>query len=366
MAFEIVCCMSSHDSSTYHHITPIARHPLVSRVWIVRPRKSQYGEIPKSEYVLTPSRFKPWRFVQMARACLRLGHRNEVRAFVSFNPIPYGLIALLAAQWHKKPIHLGFFGSDWNRYTKGRWGRWLLPVFRSAAFVTAPGESMRQEMLERGFSAEQVAVLPHTVDLERYPVADPAAARYTCVFVGELIHLKRVDLILQAIAEVRKEHPETRLCIVGDGPLTATLQNLAVQLGIAEAVDFVGWVSYVQPYLADSRIVLIASENEGFPHALVEGMCCGLVPVSTPVGKITDVIVDGENGLLFPKNDAAALAACIQRLIDEPELYERLRAKVLELRQSFSYESTTAVWHRWLTNLADSVTELRRSVSLHY
>jgi hypothetical protein len=93
MDFEVVCCVALNDSMARHHFMPIAQHPLVTRLWIVRHKKIGPGQIPKAEYVLVPTRFKLWRFVQMMWICLRLGRKEQVGAFVSFNSIPYGLFS---------------------------------------------------------------------------------------------------------------------------------------------------------------------------------------------------------------------------------------------------------------------------------
>lgn len=352
MAFEIVCCLRLNDSNTYYHLKGLALHPLVTRIWIIRSHKSLYGEIPKSEYVLTPARFKLWRWFQMMWHSIRLARRKEVRAFASFNPIPYGLIANLAARLFGKAIHFGFIGSDWYRDIKSSWGRFILPTLRKGSFFTTTGLQMRSDLIKYGFKPDKIAVLPHSVDLERYPISNPNEACYTCIFVGLLIHRKRVDLILQAFSQVRKCHTDARLCIVGDGPLAPELKRLSVSLGISDDVDFIGYKSNVQPYLANARIVIIASYMEGFPFALVEGICCGLVPVSTPVGTISHMIADGENGLLFPNGEANALADCIKRLLDDENLYQRLRQNSLHRRSDFEYKKAVAVWNQWLKSIS--------------
>ena len=349
---EIVCCLRLNDFLARHLLTPIARHPNVSRLWVVRHAKIRNFEMPNIEYVLAPGRFKIWRFLRMIWICFQLSKREQVKGFVSFNPIPYGLFSYIAARRHKKAVHFGFIGSDWNFYASGRWGRWLLlPIARKADFVTVTGPSMLQQFLRLGFNKEKTAVLPHTVELDEFPVADAKQAKYSCIFVGQLIELKRVDLILQAFTKVLKSHRNARLCVVGDGPLAPELKAQARRLGIAEAVDFAGFVPKLQPYLSAARIVIIASASEGFPYVLVEGMCSGLVPVSTPVGTIPDVITNGENGLLFPPNNSDALAQCINRLLDEPQLYEKLRANVLKMRESFATQKAGVIWDNWLSKL---------------
>lgn len=353
MGFEIVCCLALNDSVARHHLVPLAEHPLVSRLWIVRHRTLAMDDIPNAEYILLPTKYRLWRFLQMLYICLILGRKEKVRAFVSFNPFPYGLFSYLAARLNRKAIHFGFIGSDWNRWGSSWLGRCLLPLLRSGDFVTVMGRSMRQEMLQRGFRSSRLAILPQSTDLDRFPVADPRDARYTCIFLGSLIELKNVDVILRAFHELRATHPEARLGILGDGSLRPELERLAQRLGIDDRVEFVGFVQNVQPYLSASRIIVIASRCEGFPSSLVEGICCGLVPVCTRVGAIPDVIAHGRNGFFFPTGDSAALADCVRKLLDDPELYKTLRTEVLKLRETFAHESTTHAWDGWLNTLVN-------------
>ncbi|MHC5059694.1 MAG: glycosyltransferase [Planctomycetota bacterium] len=359
MGFEVVCCVALNDPAARNHLLPIAQHPSVTRLWIVRHKEIDLGQIPKAEYVLVKTRFKLWRFVQMIWVCLRLGRKEQVKAFVSFNPIPYGLFSFIAARLYRKKIHFGFIGSDWNIYVKKKWGRFLLPILRKADLITVTGKAMREEMIQYRFKSQNVRVLPHGTDLEKFSVADIDNPRYSCIFVGRLIELKRVNVILQAWAEIIKSHPQARLCIAGDGPAKFELVHEADQLGIAKKVDFVGNVSDVQSYLAVSKILVMASRHEGFPFALIEGICCGLVPISTPVGSIPDTIIDGENGLLFPVDDVSDLAKCIKLLLDDDRMYERLRKNVLELRPQFSHENVAGVWDTWFKEFGAGSDELK-------
>jgi len=351
MGIEIACCLQMKDSQVVHYLTPLALHPDVSRLHILRTHASTHGAIPKSDYITVP-RPRPARWLRMLKEGSRLAQSDAVRAFVSFNPFPYGLIACAAARRAGVPVHLGFMGTDWYRHMKSPLRVLLRPAVRRADFITATGEGMRSDMIGSGLDPKRIAVLPHAIDLEQFPIADPDQVDYTCVFVGRLTAVKRVDLILHAFAALGSRHAETRLCIVGDGPLKAQLEALADQLRIRDRVDFTGFSNRVQDFLSRSLINIIASDYEGFPFALVEGTACGLVPVCTPVGTIPDFVQDGENGLLFPAGDAPALATCIERLLDDRTLYLRLRERLLEMREAFSYDRATAIWDPWVRTLS--------------
>jgi glycosyltransferase involved in cell wall biosynthesis len=282
---------------------------------------------------------------------LRLGRRPEVVAFTSINPIPYGLVQLPAAKLLGKPLHFGFVGSDWYRHVMGRSGRWLRPLLRQADFVTATGPKMRRQMIEYGIPEDRIAILPHAIDVENYPVNDPPSAKYAAVFVGALIERKRVDVLLRAFAQVLMRRPEERFCIVGDGPLAGQLKQLAADLAIDHAVEFAGFQRQVQPYLSQSRLLVMASSMEGLPFAVIEAMCSGVVPVCTAVGTIEDLLVSGENGLLYEQGDWRALADYICALLEDEAIYLRLRAQALGAREAYSFDAATAVWDAWFKQI---------------
>ena len=351
MAFEILCCMKSWDSSVYNHLMPVALHPKVTKLWIVRPRKSEYGEIPKAEYVLTPAGTKFMQWHKIYKACREVARRSNVKAVISFNPIPYGMLAYFASRPTHKPIHLGFIGADWNKYSQGFMGPFLLKHYKQADFITVTGSLMKSQMVKKGLNADNITLLPHSINVDRFPISDPQQAKYNFIFVGELIPRKRVDIILKAFCRVNRKCPQTKLCIVGSGPLEASLKQQAIHLNLTDHVDFIGYTCEVNRYVSQSKIMLIASESEGFPFSLVEGICCGLVSVTTPVGTIRDHIINETNGLFVTPGNADELADKLCRLTEDDKLYKTLRTASLKLRDSFSYASATMVWDEWLKTI---------------
>lgn len=347
--FEIVCCLELGDAQVYNHLMPLAKHPLVSKIWIIRSRKPAFGVIPKSECITTDNNFRPLRWLQMLRECRRLAKRPQVKAFLSFNPIPYGLIAAAAARPYHKPVHYGFIGTDWYRILKGPVGLVLRPLLRRGAFFTVTGNTMKRDMIEQHFDENRIVILPHSIDLDIFQVSDPNKADYSFVFVGRLIPGKRVDIILKAFKANLNQHPQARLCIVGEGPDRQKLESLGSRLGIADAVDFIGYSNEVANLLRRARIIVMASDQEGLPFALVEAMCSGLVPITTPAGTICDLVKHEYNGLLIPCRDVNGLAQAMSRLLKDSGLYWTLRRNVLLSREEFSYSWAVQVWDRWLS-----------------
>lgn len=351
------------DEQVVNLLTPIGLHPSVNTLWIVRRKALGNDTIPKAVFVPIHAQKYLWSFPIVFMWLFWIACSKSVKVIVSFYAFPYGIIGLIVGKLCRKRVHIGFVGSDWYKIAKGRFSTLIIPILRQADFFTCTGTKMLSEMISCGFNADRIAVLPHSIDLSKAHVADPSKAHYDCIFIGNLQQNKRVDTILRALALVAQQRRGTCLCIVGHGPLRTELEQLASRLGIAERVEFAGNTPEVFSYLRRSHICIIASESEGFPFALVEAMCCGIVPVCTPVGTIPDYVKHGETGMMFPVGDHKALANCILTLLIDADLYACIRSNVLTIREQFSYEKATAVWDGFLWNYWGSDQPLDKVIS---
>jgi glycosyltransferase involved in cell wall biosynthesis len=144
--------------------------------------------------------------------------------------------------------------------------------------------------------------------------------------VARLAPGKGVDTVLEAVARVRERVP-LRLIVVGDGPERAACEALADGLGVARAVSFVGARSAPLPLVAAADVFVFGSVSETMPFALLEAMALGVPVVSTAyAGGWAELLRPGENSLVAPPGDVAALADCIVRVLEEPGLAGRLTA----------------------------------------
>ena len=348
---EVVAVLRLQDANCVHHLAPLALSERVSHLWIVRPEAAPHKVPPRSTYRRIRGGNLLLRLWRVYREAARLANRPEVGWLVSFNPLPYGLLALAAGRRAGKLVHLGFVGSDWYRHGRAWYGRLLDPLLRRADLFTVTGGEMRRQMCERGYPAERLMRLPHAVDVDSYEVKPPAERSWDVLFAGRLVALKRVDRILQAVSAVRDQHPDVRLCLLGDGPERGPLEDLARRLGLDRNVTFAGFDADPAPWFSESRIVVLASEREGAPFVLVEAQCAGAVPVSTRVGSVDEMITDGETGLIVPPGEPEALTAAIRRLLGDPELYRRLHEAVVARREELRYSRVAEYWSRWLTRM---------------
>ncbi len=152
--------------------------------------------------------------------------------------------------------------------------------------------------------------------------------------VGRLVEKKGFSNLIEAVRLLVAEGRDLRLRIVGGGELADTLGRQIAQAGLEERVELLGprlQEDLIDLYRAATvfalpSMVIESGDRDGIPNVLVEAMRLGLPVVSTAVSGIPELVIDGETGLLVPSRDAAALAAALARLLDDPALRERLTA----------------------------------------
>jgi glycosyltransferase involved in cell wall biosynthesis len=133
--------------------------------------------------------------------------------------------------------------------------------------------------------------------------------------VGRLNEVKCQDLLMRAFARVRAEHLTARLLLVGDGPMRDSLRELAVGLGIADAIHFTGYQAHPEKYLAMMDVFALTSRMEGLPLVILEAWAAGLPVVASAVGGVPDVVEHGRTGSLFASGDEDRLVALLKEML---------------------------------------------------
>ena len=131
---------------------------------------------------------------------------------------------------------------------------------------------------------------------------------------------------MRAVARLRSAGRDVRLSIIGGGPEQAALQELRGQLGLDGSVEFTGSLSEedIIARLRSADAFVLASRSEPLGVAYMEAMALGLPTIGTDAGGVGEIITHDRDGILVPPNDEEHLAAAVARLMDDPELRERL------------------------------------------
>jgi glycosyltransferase involved in cell wall biosynthesis len=237
------------------------------------------------------------------------------------------LVAKYAAQWHggagialSAKLQRAILRSPWWRGPVTVYGSWpgyrrhIVPFFTSLLTREQIGRARLSALRER--RGPGLAVL----------------------FTGRLSKAKNVDVLLEAVARVRRESFDVSATIIGEGPERASLERLAGSLGIAASVRFAGGIPFdrVLPHLEAADVLVLASETEGWPKAIAEAMAFGLVAVGSCVGFVPQML-EGR-GFTVPPRDPDALAGVLRTVAASPDRLRDMRMRAAAWAQRYSLE----------------------------
>ena len=221
-------------------------------------------------------------------------------------------------------------------------------ALQHAQRIVANSREMRDQLVESGVDPSRIDVVINGVDLDLFSaegdVQRPAPAGHVVVgFSGSLKGWHGVDVLCDAFRRASVDR-RLHLVIVGDGPLRKEVSRFAGELpgrvtltGALPLEQVPAWVRgmdiAVAPYPQLERFYFS-------PLKILDAMACGVANVASRIGQIPELIADGETGLLVPPGDAAALAAALLRLADDPALRRRLgQAALREARAKHAWSA---------------------------
>lgn len=254
-----------------------------------------------------------------------------------------GFVATYAGAYLNVPSVVSIRGNDIERavFDPGRFSHIMYTLQRANAVTTnAPALARKAGALA---PHREIAIIPNGVDTEQFkPLPRNTAlseslnlsgkkrlegSGYVIGFAGELREKKGLGTLLTAYAQVLERYPAT-LLILGDiraGEDRQTVEDFKRSHPMAQIV-VTGFVShrYLPQYYSLMDVFVQPSVRDGLPNALLEALACERAVIGTPVGGIVDVIVDCQNGRLVPANDAQALAAMIEELLQDEDARKSL------------------------------------------
>jgi N-acetyl-alpha-D-glucosaminyl L-malate synthase BshA len=193
--------------------------------------------------------------------------------------------------------------------------------------VTAISSHLRERTREAFNIQGEIEVIRNFVNCDVYVRVPTKVAEMRPRFAAPneklLVHLsnfrpvKRILDVVEVFAKVAAAIP-ARLMLIGDGPDRSSAEYLAMNLGVADRVHFLGKQDNVNELLPLADLMLMPSEMESFGLAALEAMACSVPTIATRVGGVPELIDDGSNGLLFPVGDTDAMAAASIALLNDP------------------------------------------------
>ncbi len=245
------------------------------------------------------------------------------------------LLGLLIARFHRMKLLTTVHGWTWHSWRTRLYhhlDNWCLRRYDRVLCVSP---SHLDHCARLGIPAARVVNHPNGIDPHEYTFHTPRARRspMTLGVVARLSGEKGVDRALRAFAAVHRDHRDTQMHLVGDGPERAHLQTLAEGLNIAHAVHFRGWRSDPRKCYEEFDVLLLPSRTEGLPNALLEAMATGVPVAATRVGAVSQVLDEGRCGVLLDGDETDWPRQIAPLLVSDAirqEYARRARLRVLE------------------------------------
>ena len=228
-------------------------------------------------------------------------------------------------------------------------------LYRGAPAM-AVSESTKADLVARGLAERHIAVIPNGVNLDYYR-PDPEVPRFetpTLLYLGRLKRYKRVDLVLHAMAQLRRRGRDVRLLIGGTGDHASRLEALRRRLGLEDAVELLGFVPTEEKRRLFRRawVHVLTSPKEGWGITNLEAAACCTPTVASDAPGLRDSVVDGETGLLVPHGDVAALTDALDRLLGDDDLRTRMGGEARRFAERFTWDRSAEATLAFLDRVA--------------
>lgn len=285
-------------------------------------------------YDWEPPRYDFAQFAALVREGRRLVREHGIRVLHANSAAPNQWLVPVARSTRVPLLcHLLAPYSTRERFTLG---------VHLATLVAGVTKGCTDDLLEDGMPASATSTIYCGIDLGAWAGWDQRGLRerlgihpehIVLTQVGSLIRRKGHDILLRALADLRRVRPNVRLLIVGDGPDRARLEALTRELGLHDIVHFLGFVeSPAGVVFRDATDIAVSpSRVEGFGLTVAEAGAAGRPVIATATTGMTEIMTNEQSGLVIPIENQGKLYDALLRLVDDPALRQRLGTALREV-----------------------------------
>ena len=233
------------------------------------------------------------------------------------------------------PVIVNYRGGEAEAFLE-REIAWIRPTLRQATAIAVPSGFLERIFARHGF---ETVIVPNAVDLERFVPQDRPPGGAHIIITRNLEPIYGIDTALRAFAALKRHLPSARLSVAGTGPQRPDLEQLAVELGIADSVRFTGRIDgeALTNFYHEADLMLNPSTVDNMPNSILEALASGVPVVSTDVGGVGHVVRHGETTLLVPSGNATALADAALQVLRDHDLAAKLKAAGLQAVKSYAW-----------------------------
>jgi glycosyltransferase involved in cell wall biosynthesis len=248
----------------------------------------------------------------------KAGFLGRIASIVSFQP------SIRVHTFHGHLLN-GYFGTFKRSLVV--FAEKILAIFTHQ--LLAVGDKVRQDLLAAGIGeSNKFALMPPGLEIGQLPNKSDALKFYglptqtlQCAFIGRVTQIKRPDRFLDVVSEIKKRGVAIEFLIAGDGKL---LENCRARVSREELpIKFLGWQSDIENVLSAADMVVLTSDNEGTPLSLIQAGMAGLPVITTRVGSVPEVVLDGVTGIIT-SFDVQEIADAIEKLAGSRDLRDQM------------------------------------------
>jgi glycosyltransferase involved in cell wall biosynthesis len=243
-----------------------------------------------------------------------------------------GRIASIVSLYPSLRVHT-FHGHLLNGYF-GRFKRFLVVLAEKTLAICsiqllAVGDKVREDLLQAGIgSRASFALMPPGLSISALPAKNISrkslglpVGRLQCAFIGRVTQIKRPDRFLDVVSEMKKREIALDFFIAGDGELLDLCRERISKENLS--VSVFGWQNDIEKVLSAADIVILTSDNEGTPLCLIQAGMAGLPVVTTTVGSVPEIVLNGVTGILTSSN-VQSIADALEKLASDKDLRIKL------------------------------------------
>lgn len=229
--------------------------------------------------------------------------------------------------------------------------------------VTAVSDYLRDETYRLFDIHKEIEVIPNFVDLMRFRRSNKDHFRRAIVQDGEKIvthvsnfrKVKRVQDVVEVFARIRKSGVEAKLLLLGDGPERSAIEAQCRELGVCSDVRLLGKQENVEDILSVSDLFLLPSGSETFGLAALEAMSCSVPVISSDVGGLPGLNIDGETGYVCKLGDVDAMADRAVALLSDENLLKRMRESARKRAEDFEQDRVIGQYEAYYVRIMESL-----------
>jgi len=290
-------------------VVSLGGKPLDGVETVILPRSSKWSYIRHSARAAEETReFRP-----------DLLHVHYVTGF--------GLWAMRAG-FH--PTVVSVWGSDvMDRPSNPLIGFFTKRALRYADYVTATSDVLKRSTLDLVPSLiGRIETIPFGVNLPDELMEPPSESPLKICWVKQLFRKYGPDVLLKAVKLVKEKIPDIQVNLAGDGDMEEQLKQMIKDFDLSDNVRLLGWMSNkdIYSFIQQHHFLVMPSLKEAFGVAVLEASACGRPAIASDVGGVSEVLVDGQTGILVPKGDADKLAEAILKLANDVDLRTKMGA----------------------------------------